>query len=184
MRSFEFYGRFSVSNFKKIIDQYPLDWDEWDFRQKKFHVHKETKSLPIIFSEKQYNAFNSENDIIELVNQSKTSLYPIFEGELVKLETHLKQKIGDGFIFRAMLVMLPSGKSVLPHVDKGTSFNIPKRLHIPIKTNRSCYFTVGEITKILGEGEVWEINNNGIRHGVSNLGDTDRIHLIVDWVNK
>ena len=79
---------------------------------------------------------------------------------------------------------LPAGNKVLPHIDKGKSFTIPRRIHLPITTNSKCFFTVGDTTKNLKLGELWEINNNGIMHSVTNDGDTDRIHLIVDWVKK
>jgi preprotein translocase subunit SecA len=34
---------------------------------------------------------------------------------------------------------------------------------------------------VLGEGEMWEINNATL-HAVDNRSERDRIHLIVDWV--
>jgi hypothetical protein len=33
----------------------------------------------------------------------------------------------------------------------------------------------------MGGGECWYINAN-LPHSVSNLGGTDRIHLVMDWV--
>ena len=63
-----------------------------------------------------------------------------------------------------------------------TQFLFKKKRNI--SPNKDCFFTVGEVTKNLKEGYVWEINNNGRRHGVANEGETDRIHLIVDWLKK
>lgn len=186
MRNFKNYGKIDISGFLEKINNSKLDWDEFDFRQKKFHVHKETKCIPLIFSEEQYGAFsNSENDVESMSENSQTKFFPIFENELIKIEKHL-QKILDeeGFVFRAILVNLPAGNKVHPHIDKGKSFQIPRRIHLAIKTNQHCYFTVGDTTKNLKQGELWEINNNGIMHSVSNDGDTDRIHLILDWVKK
>jgi hypothetical protein len=31
------------------------------------------------------------------------------------------------------------------------------------------------------EGEIWEINNDDKYHSVENRGETDRIHLLIDW---
>ena len=42
-------------------------------------------------------------------------------------------------------------------------------------------FTIEDEIKNLKIGEIWEINNSEKLHGVSNEGDEDRIHLIVDW---
>lgn len=185
MRNFKNYGKINVDGFVKGLSN-NLDWDEFDFRQKKFHVHKETKSIPLIFSEELYGAFSdSENDVESMSENSQTKYYPYFKDELIGIEKHLKSIIDeDGFIFRAILVNLPAGNKVHPHIDKGKSFNVPRRIHLPIQTNPKCYFTVGETTKNLKLGELWEINNNGIMHSVSNEGETDRIHLIIDWVKR
>jgi hypothetical protein len=186
MRNFKNYGKIKIEDFVKILEENEIDWDEFDFRQKKFNVHKETKSIPLIFSEELYGAFaDSENDVESMVENSQSKYYPLFKDELDRIENHLKSIIDeDGFVFRAILVKLPAGNKVLPHIDKGKSFNIPRRIHLAITTNSQCFFTVGDITKNLKIGELWEINNNGIMHSVTNDGDTDRIHLILDWVKK
>ena len=58
-----------------------------------------------------------------------------------------------------------------------------KRCHLAT-TNEECFFTVGDDKRNLKLGEIWEINNDKKTHGVSNNGDEDRIHLIVDWINN
>lgn len=186
MRNFKNYGKIDISGFLEVFNSQKLDWDEFDFRQKKFHVHKETKCVPLIFSEEQYGAFSSsENDVEKMTEGSQTKNYPFFKKELDKIETHLKKIIDeDGYVFRAILVNLPAGNKVHPHIDKGKSFRVPRRIHLPIQTNPNCFFTVGDVTKNLKLGELWEINNNGIMHSVSNEGETDRVHLILDWVKR
>jgi len=186
MRNFKNYGRIDVSGFAEALGDDSINWDEFDFRQKKFHVHKETKCIPLIFSEEQYGAFsNDENDIEDITEGAQTKNYLLFKGHLDEIEAHLKRIIDeDGFIFRAILVNLPAGSKVHPHIDKGKSFHIPRRIHLPIVTNEKCMFTVGNVTKHLKQGELWEINNNGIMHSVTNGGDSDRIHLIIDWVKR
>jgi quercetin dioxygenase-like cupin family protein len=173
-RSFKNYGLFDMTNFKKIIAESNLDWDAFDFRQKKYNTHKETKCVPIIFDKS-----------FSIDNFTKTEHFPLFEGELAKLEQHLIKTIDeDGYIFRAILVLLPKGKSIPKHIDKGESLTITRRIHIAVQTNPKCFFNVGDVTKNLKEGEIWEIDNSGQRHAVSNEGDTDRIHLIVDFLKK
>jgi hypothetical protein len=34
------------------------------------------------------------------------------------------------------------------------------------------------------EGEIWEVNNDKKKHSVHNNGDEDRVHLLIDWVEK
>lgn len=173
-RSFKNYGLLDVSNFKKIIAESNLDWDEFDFRQKRGNTHKETKCIPIIFDES-----------FSLSKFTKTKNFPLFEAELKKIEEHLIKTIDEnGYIFRAILVNLPKHKSIPKHIDSGESLIVPRRIHIPIITNKQCLFSVGEVTKQLKEGEIWEIDNSGQKHSVENNGDEDRIHLIVDFLKK
>jgi len=83
------------------------------------------------------------------------------------------------------LVKLTAKKSIRPHVDVvGFSLVVCRRIHIPIETNDECYFTVGDDKRNLKVGELWEINNDKKEHSVNNFGDTDRIHLIVDWIEE
>lgn len=172
-RSFKNYGFFNISEFRKIIEEQSFDWDEFDFRQKKFEVHKDTQSIPLIFDEK-----------LDIEKAEKTKYYVLFEKELNKLQNHLRLTLKEpsGYFYRAVLVKLPSGKCVKPHTDKGAIFE-PRRIHLVLQTNPKCIFSVGEVNKNLKEGEIWEIDNDNQRHGVINEGETDRIHLIVDWKN-
>jgi hypothetical protein len=66
----------------------------------------------------------------------------------------------------------------------GFSLVICRRIHIPIQTNEDCFFTVGDDKRNLRLGELWEINNDKQKHSVDNFGNTDRIHLIVDWIEE
>lgn len=172
-RSFKNYGFFNVGELKKIIEEQNFDWDEFDFRQKAFDFHKETKTIPIIFDDK-----------LDIEKAEKTKHYPLFEKELNRLQNHLRLIIKEpnGYIYRAILVNLPSGKSIKRHTDVGAIFE-PRRIHLVVQTNSKCLFSVGDTIKNLKEGEVWEIDNNNQKHGVENEGETDRIHLIVDWKN-
>ena len=170
------YGTIDHRKILKIIEENNLDWDEFVDRQEKLDAHKHTKTIPIIFDK----SFNFNNLSIPLTN-----LYPLFQNEISDIEKIINAKLAtDGKIIRAIIVKLLSGKSIRPHIDRGESFSYCKRIHIPIKTNDECFFTVGDDKRNLLLGEVWEINNDKKLHSVDNFGDTDRIHLIVDWVEK
>ena len=60
------------------------------------------------------------------------------------------------------------------------SLMLVHRTHIPIITNPYVTFYVGNETKQMIEGEVWEINNAQY-HSVNNEGLDWRLHLIVDY---
>lgn len=172
------HGKIDITPILKIIEENNLSWDEYTDRQNRYgteHVH--TKTIPIIF-DKSFN-FNHLNII-------PTEHYPLFKDEIFKIEELIKQSTNEnGKIMRALLVKLTAGKSISPHVDiVGFSLVICRRIHIPIQTNDDCFFTVGDDKRNLKLGEVWEINNDKQNHSVDNFGDTDRIHLIVDWVEE
>jgi aspartyl/asparaginyl beta-hydroxylase (cupin superfamily) len=176
--TFQLHGKIDVDPYIKIIQDNNLDWDGFTDRQKKFnseHVH--TKTIPIIF-DKSFN-FNHLKIIL-------TEHYPLFKDEILKIEEQVKLNTGEnGKIMRALLVKLTAGKSIRPHVDTvGFSLVVGRRIHIPIQTNDDCFFTVGDDRRNLKLGEMWEINNDKKEHSVENLGETDRIHLIVDWIEE
>ena len=77
---------------------------------------------------------------------------------------------------------LKAKKSIPTHVDGGESLNIARRIHVPIVTTHKVSFTVGDETKLMREGEMWEINNSRKKHSVQNTSSYDRIHLIFDYV--
>jgi hypothetical protein len=175
--TFQLHGKIDIEPILKIILDNNLDWDEYTDRQKKYLAHIHTKTIPLIF-DKSFN-FNHLKII-------PTEHYQLFEEEILKIEEKIKLSTGEnGKIMRAILVNLTAGKSIVPHVDTvGLTLVLCRRIHIPIQTNESCFFTVGDDKRNLKLGEIWEINNDKKEHSVDNLGETDRIHLIVDWVEE
>jgi hypothetical protein len=175
-QTFIYHGKMDHTKITKIIEDNNLDWDEYTERQNKNNTeHVHTKTIPIIF-DKSFN-FNS-------YKITPTNHYPLFVNEILELEDIVNKSTNDeGKMLRALLVKLPSGKSIRPHTDIiGGSLTTCRRIHIPIQTNENCFFTVGDDKRNLKLGEMWEINNDKKMHSVENLGETDRIHLIVDWV--
>lgn len=57
------------------------------------------------------------------------------------------------------------------------------RIHIPIQTNDKVIFTVNKKPLPMREGECWYANFNK-PHFVSNQGETDRIHLVIDCLRN
>lgn len=84
-----------------------------------------------------------------------------------------------------MFTLLKSGTEIYPHTDDeagtiNTSISYTHRVHIPLQTNDKAIFTVGGEDRQMGYGEVIEIDNLK-EHSVVNNGDTDRIHLVIDF---
>ena len=55
-----------------------------------------------------------------------------------------------------------------------------RRTHVPLMTSAAVEFVIRGERRHLAAGEVWEINNWRV-HRVENRGDSDRVHLLVDW---
>jgi hypothetical protein len=173
MKNFNYIGKIKINNIKNIVNSFNNElWDNFNFRQKTFEVHKETKTIPLIF----------DTDF-RLNNPTYLSEYEIFKNEFKLLKNKLTKIYGKGFIIRAILVMLKSNSKIDRHIDSGESLSVCHRVHIPIITNKNVLFEIDNEIKNLKEGEMWEINNSEKIHSVVNNSDTDRIHLIVDWIN-
>jgi hypothetical protein len=173
MQNFKYIGKIKINNFKNKINNFDDKlWEKFSFRQKTFEVHKETKTIPLIF----------DTDF-RLTNPTYLNEYEIFKDELKIIKNKLTKIYGNGFIIRAILVNLKSKSNIGKHIDNGKSLSICHRIHIPIITNKNVFFEIDKEVKNLKEGEMWEINNSEKIHSVTNNSNKDRIHLIVDWIN-
>jgi len=170
---FTYRGQIDLKEFIEFYESNNIDWDEYKFRQDRFVCFEQTKTIPIIF--------NEEFSIDEI---KFTKNYSQFEKPLENLSQQITNLIGEGQIQSCILVNLPSKKFIAKHIDTMKFAKIFKRLHIPIQTNEDCFFTVGDDKRNLKLGELWEINNDKQKHSVDNFGETDRIHLIVDWIEE
>lgn len=167
--NFKYYGEYDISTLKSLIESNDLDWDEYTYRQTHRIGQQHTKTIPLIWDE-------------DLRYVIKRKDFVLFEDELNKVVDYIKKIIGDGKITTALLIKLPNNEKILPHVDSGDEhFFKTHRIHIPIVTNEECWFTVSDETIHMKEGYMWEINNAFKIHSVSNDGDTDRIHLLIDF---
>ncbi len=77
------------------------------------------------------------------------------------------------------LMKLAPGCSVPVHSDTNEYWDDRVRIHIPIMTSNSVFFSCGDQEVAMKADEVWTFNN-WIRHGVRNEGTEDRIHLVFD----
>ena len=109
-------------------------------------------------------------------------MYSEFRRELKPVFDYIADYFGnDGYIVRALFARLAAHGRIDSHTDGLFSLLKCHRIHIPIITNDQVVFSIGGEEKVLGEGEMWEINNATL-HAVDNHSDEDRIHLIIDWV--
>jgi Aspartyl/Asparaginyl beta-hydroxylase len=78
------------------------------------------------------------------------------------------------------LMNLSAGAIIKEHKDDELNLESGEaRFHIPVQTNTQVSFFVDDELVPLKEGECWYLNLS-LKHRVSNEGDCDRIHLVVD----
>lgn len=87
------------------------------------------------------------------------------------------------------LLKLKAGAVILEHKDAELCYEKGEiRIHIPVVTNPDVEFVLGGERIHLQEGECWYMNFN-LPHSITNKGDSDRIHLVIDakvndWVKE
>lgn len=83
-------------------------------------------------------------------------------------------------VMSVRLMNLEKGAVIKPHTDQDLAFEKGElRLHFPVFTNDRVHFYANDVLLKMKEGECWYVNVN-LPHSVSNEGETDRIHLVVD----
>ncbi len=84
--------------------------------------------------------------------------------------------------------MLPGAK-IHPHRDTSGALELGYlRFHVPVRTNPQVEFLVDDVAVRMQEGQLWALNTSP-RHSVSNLGNSDRVHLVLEvevnqWVKS
>ena len=111
-------------------------------------------------------------------------MYAELSPYIQEIEHLAKVVFGDVSVRQSMLTRLRAGGQIKRHRDRGPITAVSHRVHLGIRTNDGCIFTVGEESINIKPGEVWAIDNVDKYHSVSNDGETDRIHLIVDLIEN
>ena len=78
------------------------------------------------------------------------------------------------------LLRLGPGSVIREHCDNELGLDHGKaRIHVPVATNPDVAFFVDGERLTMNPGEAWYINFN-LPHRINNLGETHRIHLVID----
>jgi hypothetical protein len=78
------------------------------------------------------------------------------------------------------LMRLTPGSVIKEHTDHDLSFEQGSvRIHVPVITNEGVTFELKRQRVILEAGSCWYLRLSD-PHSVSNRGDTDRVHLVID----
>jgi hypothetical protein len=156
-----------------ILNQDHSAWEEDDRRQDDYDVHRQTKSIVMLFASLSWPRVTITREkgwdrIADIAN-------PIMAEIIERFYTP------GGTIIRAVAAKLAAGGNITPHIDSLESFAHGHRIHIPITTNNLVRFMIDGRPYRFGIGNVYEINNL-VTHSVMNAGKEDRISFIFDYV--
>jgi aspartyl/asparaginyl beta-hydroxylase (cupin superfamily) len=156
-----------------ILDQDDIAWEEDDQRQDDYVVHRQTKSIVMLFASQTWPrvSITREKGWARIADVANPIMADILE----------RFYPPGGTIIRAVAAKLVAGGVITPHRDSLKSFAYGHRIHIPITTNKLVRFMIDGRPYRFEIGHVYEINNQKI-HSVMNSGKEDRINFIFDYV--
>lgn len=173
-------GQLDITELKgKIVLLQDTDWDteedfEANYNKNPKSVLTSTQHIIFRFSNKQTTPFSYKG--YSRWNNWQTILLPLMN------QATIPYGYKKGVYTRVMLAKLPPKSFIAPHTDGNKTGSIPHKIHIPIETNEGAFFYVNGEKFQLKEGEAYEVNN-AAKHSVANTGDTDRIHLIFEYLD-
>lgn len=157
-----------------ILAQDDAAWEEDNCRQEAFEVHRNTKSIVLVFV---------DLDRWPEIVVSQEPGWPRLSGVALPVMNDIISRLypPGGTVIRAMAAKLLAGKKITPHVDRHQSFHRGHRIHVPITTNPRVRFMIDGQSYQLKVGEAYELNNQKM-HSIMNKGSEDHITFIFDYV--
>lgn len=164
-----------IPDFDKLLEKVLSFTDEtWnEYKERKITggaASYATDTIPLLYS--PYSTSTNENQY--------HTYYEFLKNDINKISTMVSNLVGHVEEKQSVLTRLKPGNLIKPHKDTGQLTSKTHRVHVPITTNSMCKFTVGEISMNLKPGDIWIIDNTDRYHSVENLGESSRIHLIID----
>ena len=178
MDNFKFLGNYDIQNWlSKLNTLTDEDWNVYSFRQDTYEVHKQTKTIPILYDE-EYS----------LQIGKKSKYYNLFQSDVEELNKVYTDVLGKGEILRIEIVKMSPHSKVPFHIDYGGSLETHNRTHIPLQTNEHATYEVFLEDKTykkehMFQGSIWNINNLELHRSV-NLGTASRTHIIMDFIDR
>ena len=157
-----------------ILSQEEAAWNEDQYRQDQYEVHRQTESIVLAFTngaDWPNSEVRKEPGWDRLADVAMPLMHEIIDKHYPK----------GGTIIRAMAAKLLAGGRIDPHSDRHASFHCGHRIHIPITTNSRVRFMIDGRPYQFKVGQVYELNNQK-QHSVMNKGTEDRITFIFDYV--
>lgn len=152
-------------------------WSSSTGRQDKIAVQREAKAIPLRGLRKSAIGDRKRRDVHESRWTRTSEPYGHARNFLSTFARSRGAKLG-----RAKLVMLPAGRRVYPHIDRGEYYRVRDRFHLVLKSTAGSWLRAGDEEVTMREGELWWFDNKSV-HEAWNHGDEDRLHMIFDMLS-
>jgi len=171
-------GKVDLSTIHELLATFPSDqWETKDSASpnpnKKGIFLRNTSHITLKFTAKNHSPYRIH--YAPLWEKWSPVLLPFLE-ELVKPYGYEK-----GYFPIIMFAKLPPKCPIIPHKDGKMRFFAPHKIHLPITTNTATFFFINKERYHFEVGNTYEVDNIA-NHGAINGGETDRIHLIFEYM--
>ena len=157
-------------------------WEEGESLRRSLTLYRETRSIFLkSISAQLFGQILAERPLLESDVEIQGDWGPLVTEAEALIELIIGYLGVEGIVTRIQFARMKPGASIQPHVDQSLMLVASHRVHIPLTTNPGVSFTIDDQACHFEPGEVFELNNR-VTHSVVNDGDSDRIHLIVDYL--
>lgn len=176
MKNFKTIAIIDVPLLKEEIEANSFLWDKYTFRSSySGSAHRDTKCI-LLRNQEEPNTLEANNETKCVWNED-ILYYPVVEDLL----SSIKEAMAINEFGRIMLVNLLHNGKITEHVDEGLYSDTYSRVHLSILSKTGNIFYCGDESKHIQEGEICWFNHK-VPHRVENNSDSDRIHLIIDYI--
>ena len=149
-------------------------WFQQTGRQQGSFAQRHTNAIPLRGLRKSKVSGRRRRDVHESRYTGLSAKFPV---TVAFIERFAREQ--GGTLGRAKLALLPAGKEVLPHVDRGEYYRRRDRYHLVIRSAEGSMLRAGGEEVRMRAGELWWFDNKAL-HSAANRSAEDRIHLIFD----
>ncbi|MBK3774771.1 hypothetical protein GAY31_11450 [Azospirillum brasilense] len=172
LKHFRLVGTFNPEPLQQAVLENAERFGDLTFRQETpGSAHPDTETI--------YLRLPPEISVDAVFNSVEEVNYPAWQIEAFRnLCLSIAQSEGAE-LGRAMVIKLKPGGVISGHIDDGYYANNSERYHAVIASNPKAWLRANDEKLSMPPGSVWWFDKH-VWHDGANMGDTDRIHLVLD----